>query len=69
MGKPTALLRGGRRLWERKDLCRGSRRSQREAGDLESKPGSWTSPLGFLQGSCSLCRVDTVGGPAPAAAV
>jgi len=45
VGKPMALLPGGCRQWERKDLCRGSRRSQREAGAPDSKPASWTSML------------------------
>lgn len=58
MGNPMALLHGGCRLWERKDLHRGSRRSQREAGAVESKLGSQTSPLVFLLHSCSLCQVD-----------
>lgn len=57
VGNPMALLHGGCRLWERKDLRRGSRRSQREAG-AESKLGRQTSLLVFLLNSCSLCQVD-----------
>lgn len=36
----------------------------REARALESKPGSWTSWLGFQQQTCSFCWVDMVSGPA-----